>query len=300
MRIKNAFFSVKQGPQEIRELLFFMAVPASVFLFAFLVPWRKLIAAINERHPAVMIEEIITTILIIAFFVMGFTIYRLKQYKQTTSEQHLGQSLKQLEMLMGNSQVILFNAEAGSDIKPIYVSKNLTAILGYTVEESFNKNFWIQNVHPDDLPVLLAARPSLYSAGTAVYEYRLKHKNGSWKWLHAEVKMIYGDNGEPKEFIGSWIDITEQKLAQEAIRKSEERFYLASRATGNIIYEWNSVSSEIWITDTIFSLFGYTNPEKALTIEWWISKVHPDDLDRIMASSHEHLKQQKQMKHPSA
>lgn len=300
MRNKHAFLSGKQGPQGNRELLFYMAVPVSVFLFAFVIPWRKIFVTINEQYPALLIEEIIITIIVITFFALGFTVSRLKKYKQTigdhqTSEQHLVQSLKQLELLMGNSQVILFNAEATGDLRPIYVSKNFTTILGYTVEESFNKNFWIQNVHPDDLPVLLAARPSLYAAGTAVYEYRLKHKDGSWKWLHAEVKMIYGEKGEPREFLGSWIDITEQKLAQEAIRKSEERLYLASQATGNIIYEWNSVTNEVWISDTIFNLYGYIKPETDITIEWWVSKVHPDDLDRIMASSHEHIEQQKQV-----
>jgi len=209
--------------------------------------------------------------------------------------QHLVQSLKHLEMLIDTSSVIVFNAAATEEMKPIYVSKNITAILGYTADEWADKSFWIKNVHPDDLPLLMNARPNLYNTGAADYEFRFRHKNGCWKWMHATLKMIYGEEGEPKEIVGSWIDITGHKQAQEAIRKSEERFYLASQATGNVIYEWDPATNEIWISDMVFKLYGYTRPETDVTIDWWMSKVHPDDIDRVMATCHEHIGQQKQV-----
>jgi len=286
--------------QTNRELLFFIAVPVLVFMFSFIIPWTRFFSAIINRYPASVIIETIITFIVLTSFSLGLTASRMKKYRQAigeqkNTEQQLVQSLKHLELLMDTSAVILFNAAATGDMAPVYVSKNITDILGYTVAEAFQKNFWIQNVHPDDLPVLMAARPHLYTTGVADYEYRLRHKNGSWKWLHAKVKMIYDEKGEPKEFVGTWIDITEQKQAQETIRKSEERFHLASQATGNVIYEWNPANNDIWLSDAMFDLYGYTRPEADITIEWWISKVHPDDIDRVMNTSHEHIEQQKQV-----
>jgi PAS domain S-box-containing protein len=107
--------------------------------------------------------------------------------------------------------------------------------------------------------------------------------------VFAVITWMYTIN-RMKEYKQSVISL---KGMQEATRKSEERFYLASQATMDIIYEWNAVNNEVWISDHIFSSFGYNKSETAITIEWWMSKVHPDDIDRVMETSHEYIEQKK-------
>ncbi|HXG66040.1 MAG TPA: PAS domain S-box protein [Blastocatellia bacterium] len=76
-------------------------------------------------------------------------------------------------------------------------------------------------------------------------------------------------------------DITEQKKADDALRLSEERFRLVSRATNDLIYDWNITANEVLWNEAIFSAFGYAEDEAGQTIEWWEGRVHPEDRARV-------------------
>ena len=55
-------------------------------------------------------------------------------------------------------------------------------------------------------------------------EHRLRHRDGTYRWIHSDAVLIRDERGVPIRITGSHVDITEQKLAEQSLRQSEERF----------------------------------------------------------------------------
>lgn len=87
-------------------------------------------------------------------------------------------------------------------------------------------------------------------------------------------------------FIGTAIERTRQT---ERLRESEERFRLVTRATSDLVYDWNLQDNRIWWSEGMKRRFGYSPEQYPETLEDWQSLVHPDDLDRVMSSLEEAL-----------
>lgn len=77
-----------------------------------------------------------------------------------------------------------------------------------------------------------------------------------------------------------------EERSAEAIRLQEERYRLAMRATEDAIWDWDLTSDTITWNEKAYWLFGYSDTETVGTGDWWKSKIHPDDRERVTASIH--------------
>jgi diguanylate cyclase (GGDEF)-like protein/PAS domain S-box-containing protein len=162
---------------------------------------------------------------------------------------------------------------------------------------------WKAAVHPDDLPGLL----DMWNAAIATPDgsvldarYRLRQADGSYRWVRARANPRREADGRIVKWYGNLEDIHDQVAAELALRESEERYRLASRATNDIIWDWSPVTGWIQWAGEVDSIFGYSDVAHGAPIEWWMERVHPDDLpdmkllyDRVVNSaqdswSHEH------------
>jgi len=95
-------------------------------------------------------------------------------------------------------------------------------MLGFKPEELIgHPEFWDGRVHPDDLRRYLAEVPHLWKDGQHAFEYRFLHKDGAYRWIREEAKVIRDAAGKPIEVIGYWTDITERKRLEEELAKSQ-------------------------------------------------------------------------------
>lgn len=159
--------------------------------------------------------------------------------------------------------------------------------LGYAADE-INDAYeeWERRVHPDDLPQTLhllreaVAHPELPYAS----EHRLRHKDGSYRWILAQGRILPGPTGKPARLIGSHIDITRLKQAEETISASHLRLDQVLRANPTVLYalriDGDDFISE-WISDSVTRILGYT-PLEALAPGWWERNLHPDDRERCL------------------
>jgi diguanylate cyclase (GGDEF)-like protein/PAS domain S-box-containing protein len=86
----------------------------------------------------------------------------------------------------------------------------------------------------------------------------------------------------------------ERKRADEALRLSQERFELVTRATSDAIWDWNLGTDELWWNEGFQKLFGYSAEETGTYILSWIDRIHPDDSERVMQDIHRHIESRKQ------
>jgi len=78
-------------------------------------------------------------------------------------------------------------------------------------------------------------------------------------------------------------DISEQRQAREALRASEERFRLFSKATNDAIWDWNLETNGLWWNDGFTTLFGFKTDDVTPSIEFWSNLIHPDEREGVLA-----------------
>lgn len=81
----------------------------------------------------------------------------------------------------------------------------------------------------------------------------------------------------------------ERKQGEDALRRSQERFELVTRATSDAIWDWNLETNELWWNEGFQKLFGYSGDEVSSDVESWKSRLHPDDLDRVVTDLSRHI-----------
>jgi PAS domain S-box-containing protein len=129
---------------------------------------------------------------------------------------------KQLRELVAHSPAVIYSACLDGDFCVSFVSENVLALTGYGANcFKENVNFWGNVIHPDDLARVLAEIDKVRKSGGAVFEYRIIPKEGGYRWVRDEMKLVKDADGNAHEFVGSWVDITNQKLAEFALQEFE-------------------------------------------------------------------------------
>jgi two-component sensor histidine kinase/PAS domain-containing protein len=141
---------------------------------------------------------------------------------------------------------------------------------------------WKERVHPDDLEAYIAAdRPCrLGTASQYAVEYRLRNRNGEWRWIHERGRVTSRDNdGTARTFSGVCIDIDEQKQTQTALRQAQDRYELAINAARLPVWEFDVESDAVTGNIHWHRALGrnLTDDQARTHVETWLSDVHPDD-----------------------
>jgi signal transduction histidine kinase/CheY-like chemotaxis protein len=76
-------------------------------------------------------------------------------------------------------------------------------------------------------------------------------------------------------------EILERRRGEDALGRANERFVLAAAAVNGAIYDWDIETNTVLWTDGITRVFGYPLDEVSPTVDWWTSRIHPDDVRRV-------------------
>src|SRR5262249_55814475 len=108
-------------------------------------------------------------------------------------------------------------------------------------------------------------------------EYR-DHTGIPRDWLTKKVPL-YDAHGAVSHIVSVALDIGERKLAETALRESEERYALAMEAVNEGVYDWNLETGEIYFSPRIYTLVGLGR-DRLATPQDWLGRIHPDDRER--------------------
>jgi diguanylate cyclase (GGDEF)-like protein/PAS domain S-box-containing protein len=164
-------------------------------------------------------------------------------------------------------------------------------LVGLSREASYGQG-WADVVHPDDIPEVNKKWTAALAAGDgtdADVRYRVKLVDGSYRWFRARARPRYDDQGRVIAWYGSLEDIHDQVLGEDALRASEERYRLASRATNDVIWDWSVEEREATWAGAYKKVLGYGDLSDGTDLNWWLDRIHPDDRPRVIESQEEAL-----------
>jgi PAS domain S-box-containing protein len=206
--------------------------------------------------------------------------------------------------MLAASPAIIYTTKASGDYACTFASENIRGIIGFTPEElTVDPKHWPDSLHPQDAPQVIDKVSALIERGGGTVEYRFRHREGHYVWIQDTFKVLRNEAGDPVELVGAWTDISERKLAQEALQKAyielEERIdkrtaelkagqerleYVlavspaityATKARGNFECTFASESSR--------QIMGYAPEEALAQPDFWISRLHPQDAPHVLA-----------------
>ena len=173
----------------------------------------------------------------------------------------------------------------------VYANRGMIECLGGPAgaSEAFSSGFLASLLHPEDVEKMLRHQARFASAGdeeVCCLEYRIHGSNGPDRWLRSrDVVLVRGEDGVPVRILGTAEDLTLQKLGEESLRESEERFRLAMQATSDGIWDWNVASDEVYYSPPYTQMLGYEPDEFAARLASWADLIHPEDRTKILAAN---------------
>jgi PAS domain S-box-containing protein len=150
------------------------------------------------------------------------------------------------------------------DGRRIYNSRSYQTVLGYSAEELRGSSS-LDQIHPDDRErVKRAAAESRATGAGQTLEYRIRHKDGTWRTLESTASVIRNAKGGPEKFVIVNRDITERKLALEALRLADADFRSVVEDAPYGIYRTNSGGQLFRVNPALQKILGYDDSAELL------------------------------------
>ncbi len=222
-------------------------------------------------------EQIILILLItiIVFLIVLFAIYYITirnrwLLSQQELEEGLSKRTKELSFALSLYDKALSATEEGIwdwdvSTNKVYYSPVFKTMLGYSVDEIENElSAWEKLLHPDDFDNARTKALNLASGKISRYssEFRLRCKDGSYKWILSKARIIEKDKeNRPKRLVGVHIDLTEQKKKEQELLEEKNKFESIFKNSKDGIAILDMESNFIEFNDAYLQILGYTKEE---------------------------------------
>jgi len=155
--------------------------------------------------------------------------------------------------------------------------KKLYGFLGDDLKNELSE--WQNRIHPEDKGRIEKAVEEHTQSDNPYYEttYRIQLKNGDYKWIMARGKLLSKDEeGKPLRMIGTHTDLTQTMQTKAEIRKMNERFHYATKASSQALWEWDAQTGEAYVSPSFTEMFGWDVDENK-HFDQWHQYIHPND-----------------------
>jgi PAS domain S-box-containing protein len=191
-------------------------------------------------------------------------------------EEALRESEEKFRIHIENSFDVIFTLN--SDGEFVFVSPAWERHFGYPVSDVIGKSF-APFVHPEDIAPLVEylKRVLTTSQSEASPAYRVRHADGRWLWFIANGTPIVNTKGE-QQFVGVGRDITERKVAEEALRLSEQKLSSILNDITDVVWSlsWPDMNFH-YISPSVEKVYGRSLQEFIDKPSLWAEITHPDD-----------------------
>ena len=214
--------------------------------------------------------------------VEGLTVYfhDVTEHRQIREEMRVSEERFRLLAKATNDAIWDWNITTDA----IWWNEGIQVLFGYQKDEiESDSRSWINRLHPDEKDTILAGVKQKIDSGQTTWsaEYRFRRSNGTYAHVLDRGYLIRNAEGKALRMVGGMSDVTESKMAAEALAESESRVRLALNAAHMGSFEWNIEEERIVWSRRHEELWGFEVGEFNETFEAFASRVHPEDVARV-------------------
>lgn len=154
---------------------------------------------------------------------------------------------KRLSFLVAATPAVIYAGKAEGDYGATYISPNIRQQLGWAPEDFIDDpGFWANHIHPEDRARVLALMDKLPTENSVVEEYRFRHQDGTWRWMHDEMALVRDESGAPREVVGSWLDITQRKELEASLKRRDAILNAVAYGATRLLRAGEEASAAQW------------------------------------------------------
>ena len=292
------------GPNAPGWLLCFSGVIASQLMIEN--KWHKRILIIGFVLMAIVgsyftgkgiTELVIIFVTLLAFStfltrIFSYMVIQNSKMRETNSEiKNLQQTLN-IALEASNTGIWQYDLRSGGSGN-MFMHDQWFKQIGYTRDEfEDGQDVFNMLIHPEDKDSAYQAIEEQQKGLAEAYEteFRLKAKDGSWKWILSKGQVVERDtNGTPTQLTGAHLDITERKKAESELRSLQQTLNIALEASNTGIWKINPITMEaLYYGDQWFKQLGYSRCDFSPKQNVFDLLLHPDDVHIVNKALDEH------------
>ena len=198
--------------------------------------------------------------------------------------EELLKSQKQFQSLVENISGVYWVNNLDTQ-QSLYISPSYNTIWGRSCEDHYkNPADFINSIHPEDKAVLSEMYSKIKVLRKAMPSYRIIRPDGEIRWILAKVSVVADNKGQDIEY-GYAEDITEQRRAEAELINSNARFQMVTKATSDLVWDWDLQTDTLWWNDNYYTNLGYTKQNDIVNVNEWYDRIHPDDMARVKSKA---------------
>ena len=199
--------------------------------------------------------------------------------------------MNDLQNLVAASPAVIYTTNASGGFACTFVSENLLPTMGYAPwEMRDDPKFWSKRLHPDDASRVFSEMGPMIDRGGGAMEYRFRHRRGDYIWIQDTFTTIRDKEGNPKELVGSWADISDRKKIEGELQRVAEELERRNRfirdtfgryLTDEIVETLLESPSRLQVggdkrqvTMMMTDLRGFTSLSERLTPKWVVALLN--------------------------
>lgn len=201
------------------------------------------------------------------------------------------------ESMVGSFPGLIYRCLFDQQWTMIYMSRDKNNLIGYDTSDFINNSVlsYASIIYPEDREnVYHVVSESAENARPWAMEYRIVHKDGRIRWVLEEGWAVRSEKGDIEYLDGFVSDITDRKMAEDAIVRNEERYKTIITVSNTGAWEYHVDQEYVWCSREYFLILG-RNPEHYIMDgrpnlqEVWVELLHPDDIGKATHTFSEYL-----------